>query len=183
MHSPVSRTRRALAITVVGSSLALAVAGCDEPAKPEPAAPKSAPAPVVTEAPPDPHRFDYKKPTATGKVFFKDLKDGAKLKGQSFVGMIATSLEFGVEGMTPAEEGPLPPNTGHFYVIVDGEPVPEGQKMPVDAKYRNFAKGETSGVIPLSEGKHTLQLQFVDGRNRSYGEAWSSTVKVTVAAK
>jgi Domain of unknown function (DUF4399) len=168
-------------VAVLNGALLLTVAGCEE-AKVEKAPEKTA-APVVTEAPPDPKRFDYKKPTATGKVFFKDLKDGAKVKGQSLMGMIATEVEFVVEGMTTAEEGPLPPNTGHFYVITDGEPIPEGQKAPTDPKYRNFGKGETSGVLPLSEGKHKLTLQFVDGRNRSYGEAWSSTINITVSAK
>jgi Domain of unknown function (DUF4399) len=165
-------------LSLLASGLLL---GCEEPPKVE--KPVEKPAALVTEAPPDPHRFDYKKPTVEGKVFFKGLKDGDKVKGKSFVGMIATPVEFGVEGMTVAEEGPVPPNTGHFYAFVDAELIPEGAKMPTDSKYRNFAKGETSGVLPLAEGKHTITVQFADGRNRSYGPAWASSVKVVVSAE
>jgi hypothetical protein len=136
---------------------------------------KSAPA----EPPPDPNRNNYKKPSVEGTVSFEGLKDGDTIEGKNIMGMVAAELSFNVQGMTVAESGPVRSNTGHFVVITDGEPISEERAAVDGGKVRVFGKAEKRGTIPLSEGKHTLTLQFVDARDRSYGKTWATTINVT----
>lgn len=170
----------------VGALLVAGLCGCEDnksekPAAAEPTQAKTqAPPP---EPPPDPNRNDYKPPTVEGSVAFEGLKDGAKIKGKNIMGMVAAELNFKVEGMSVAEEGPVEVNTGHFVVLVDADAVPEKKEPPSEGRVYRYGKGEKTGTVPLTEGKHKLTLQFVDARDRSYGEKWSASLNVTAASE
>lgn len=115
-----------------------------------------------------------------GKVFFVNLKDGAKIEETSVV-------KFGVKGMkiSPAAQEIDSKTAGHHHLIIDGTFIPEGQPVPKDEKNMHFGKGETETKLLLNPGDHTLTLQFANGAHISYGEKLSSTihVKVVSAAK
>lgn len=144
-------------------------------AQPAPSAPAKAPEPTVAEL------NAFKPATAKGKVSFKNLKDGAKVGGKAFMGAVAVKLELAVEGMAVEPAGAVHENTGHFAVGIDAEAVPAG--TAVKKGYQAYEKGETEVQAGVRPGEHTLTLQFVDARNRSYGPEWAQTIKVKVAEK
>jgi hypothetical protein len=144
-------------------------------AQPAPGTPAKAPEPTLAEL------NAFKPPTAKGKVAFKNVKDGAKLSGKAFMGAVAVPLELGVEGMTVESAGGVHENAGHFALGIDAEAVPLG--TAVKKGYQVYEKGETEVQAGVRPGAHTLTLQFVDARNRSYGPAWAQTIKVKVAEK
>lgn len=144
-------------------------------AKPAISTPPQAPEPTMEQL------NAFKPPTAKGKVAFKNLKDGAKISGKAFMGAVAVKLELSAEGMTIEPAGAVHENAGHFALGIDAEPVPLG--TTTKKGYQIYEKGETEVQAGVRPGAHTLTLQFVDARNRSYGPEWAQTVKVKVADK
>lgn len=173
----------------VVAGLAGLLAGC--PAKesekaPEPSAPVSAavPPPSAPAKAAEPTLAElnaFKPPTAKGTVAFKNLKDGAKVRGKSFMGAVAVELELEAQGMTVEPAGGVHENAGHFAVGIDAEAVPVG--TVVKKGYQVYEKGETKVQAGVRPGEHTLTLQFVDARNRSYGPEWAQSIKVKVSDK
>ena len=106
-------------------------------------------------------------------VGFKNLTDGAKVKGEF-------DVEFDVVGMDikPAGEDLKSKTTGHHHLIIDGKPIPTGELVPMNETHIHFGKGQTSTKLTLEPGPHTLTLQFADGAHLSYGEAMSATINV-----
>lgn len=90
------------------------------------------------------------------------------------------TVKFHVEGLKVHAEGELLTHAGHFHLLVDTDPVEEGQPIPAGDKYLHFRKGETSTKVKLKPGKHKLTLQFADGAHRSYGTRLSDSIEVTV---
>jgi hypothetical protein len=125
----------------------------------------------------------FRPPTAKGKVFFKDLKDGAKIKGKAFMGAVAVKLELAAEGMKVEPAQAVHENTGHFAVGIDAQPVPLATAIKKNSGYQVYEKGETEVQAGVRPGEHTLTLQLVDARNRSYGPEWAQTVKIKVLEK
>jgi hypothetical protein len=171
---------------VVVAGLACVLVSCEakESAK---AAESSAAAPAASAPPkaPEPTMEElnaFKPPTAKGKVFFKDLKDGAKMGGKAF-GAVAVKLELGAEGMTIEPSGAVHENAGHFAVGIDAEPLPLGATFKKGSGYQAYEKGETSIQVGVKPGDHKLTLQLVDARNRSYGPEWAQTIKIKVVEK
>ena len=181
--------RKSFIIVVAGASSVLVSCEAKESDK---AAAASAEAvavkPVVSEPPkaPEPTLEQlnaFKPPTAKGKVFFKDLKDGAKLSGKAFMGAVAVKLELVAEGMKIEPAGAVHENAGHFAVGIDAEPVPLGTAIKNGKGYQVYEKGETEVQSGVRPGDHTLTLQLVDARNRSYGPEWAQTIKVKLVEK
>jgi hypothetical protein len=141
------------------------------------ATPPKAPEPTLAEL------NAFKPPTAKGKVFFKDLKDGAKISGKAFMGAVAVKLELAAEGMKIEPAGAVHENAGHFAVGIDAEPVPLGTVIKNGKGYQVYEKGETEVQSGVRPGDHTLTLQLVDARNRSYGPEWAQTIKVKLTEK
>ena len=125
----------------------------------------------------------FKPPSVKGKVYFKGLKDGAKVAGEAFMGTVAVKLELVAEGMKIEPAGAVRENTGHFAVAVDSQPVALGAALAKNSGYQVYDKGETEVQAGVRPGEHTLTLQLLDARNRSYGPEWAQSVKIKVAAK
>ncbi len=89
-------------------------------------------------------------------------------------------VEMAVDGMRVAKAGKIQKGSGHFHIIIDGDFVPAGKAVAKDATHIHFGKGQTETTLKLSEGKHTLTLQFADGHHISYGKGWSQTIHVDV---
>ena len=89
---------------------------------------------------------------------------------------------FGAEGVevkaVPA--GRVPENMGHHDLLIDQEPVAEGQPIPADKQHIHFDDGATRGEVALPPGNYTLTLQFSDGLEHSHGPDMSATIEVTV---
>lgn len=175
-------------IFVAGFAWVLVSCQSDESGKAAAPSAPAVPAPAVPAAPkaPEPTTAElnaFKPATAKGKVFFKDLKDGAKISGKAFMGAVAVKLELGAEGMQVEAAGAVHENAGHFAVGIDAEPLPEGATFKKGSGYQAYEKGETDIQVGVKPGAHTLTLQLVDARNRSYGPEWAQTVKIKVTEK
>ena len=111
------------------------------------------------------------KPAA--RVFFKNLKNGQVIPTKY-------KVEFGIEGIAVKPAGEIVPGTGHHHLVIDGDAVPAGQVVPIDATHLHFGKGQTEAEIELKPGKHKLLLQFANGAHISYGPELSAVVDVVV---
>lgn len=87
----------------------------------------------------------------------------------------------GVHGMTVHAAGEVIEGSGHHHIIVDGEPVAEGEVVPSTETHIHFGGGQTEADVELAPGEHTLTLQFANGMHQSYGAEWSRTITVNVA--
>jgi hypothetical protein len=175
---------------IVVAGLACIIVGCkaDEAGKVAEPSAAAVTAPAVAVPPKAPELTTaelnaFKPPTAKGKVFFKDLKDGAKISGKAFMGAVAVKLELHAEGMQVEAAGAVHENAGHFAVGIDAEPLPQGTTFKKGSGYQAYEKGETEIQIGVKPGAHTLTLQLVDARNRSYGPEWAQTVRIKVTEK
>jgi hypothetical protein len=160
--------------------LVVGVAGCDEGAggtttpSATPSAKTTASA-MTTSAPSASASAQTATAPDRGDVFFLQPTEGAKVFPEFDVAFGVKSLEIAAAG-APGEQ------TGYIAVIVDGEPVAEGQDIPKDDKHHVFAKGETFGALELEQGKHTLTIQFVSSAGKSMGPKFSQTISVDVIA-
>ncbi len=107
------------------------------------------------------------------RVFFVNLNDGDTVTSPVLIQM-------GVEGMEVHPAGQEKPDSGHHHIVVNGSFVPEGEVVPANENHIHFGKGDTETELELPPGEHTLTLQFADYAHRSYGEALSATIKVSV---
>jgi hypothetical protein len=183
------QVKKRLIIVLGGLAGVLVACKAEEP---ERAAPSSAGAPAPTPAasalPKAPEQTveelnAFKAPTVKGNVAFKGLKDGAKISGKAFMGAVAVKLELAAEGMKVEPAGAVHENAGHFAVGIDAQPVPPATVIKKNSGYQVYEKGETEVQAGVRPGEHTLTLQLVDARNRSYGPEWAQTVKIKVTAK
>ena len=94
---------------------------------------------------------------AGAKVYFINLKDGARVKSPFLV-------QFGLSGAGIAPAGVEKPNTGHHHLLIDTKLIPEQMKtaIPADDTHKHFGGGQTETMVTLPKGKHTLQLVFAD---------------------
>ena len=113
---------------------------------------------------------------APGRVFFKNLKEGQTVSAKF-------KVEMGLEGksLRPAGQDAEDKMSGHHHLIINGGPVKEGDVIPADETHMHFGKGQTETEVDLKKpGTYTLTLQLADGAHRSYGEKYSSSIKVIV---
>ena len=83
-------------------------------------------------------------------------KDGATVRSPVL-------LQFGLKAMGVAPAGVKFENTGHHHLLVDTDaPADLAAPLPVTDKILHFGKGQTEAQVPLSPGKHTLQLLLGD---------------------
>src|SRR5205814_863132 len=83
-------------------------------------------------------------------------KDGAKVHSP-------VTVVFGLKGMGVAPAGIKFDSTGHHHLLVDTDPPADmSAPLPATDKILHFGKGQTEAAVPLSPGKHTLQLLLGD---------------------
>ena len=95
-------------------------------------------------------------------VDFSNLRNG-------FAVASPFQVEFAVRGMGVVPAGKPLPGTGHHHILVDTRlPASVTDKIPFNDKHRHFGKGQTSTLLDLPPGKHTLRLLFADHEHRPY---------------
>ena len=114
---------------------------------------------------------------AGAKVYFINLKDGARVKSPFLV-------QFGLSGIGVAPVGVEKPNTGHHHLLIDTKLTPEQMKtaIPVDDTHKHFGGGQTETMVTLPKGKHTLQLVVGDWSHVPHQPAIMSEV-ITVRVR
>jgi hypothetical protein len=111
-----------------------------------------------------------KEPTS---VNFSNLRNGWSVRSP-FV------IDFAVRGMGVVPAGHAHPGTGHHHILVNQRlPLDVADKIPFNDNHRHFGKGQTSAVLDLPAGKHTLRLLFADHEHRPYF-VYSPEITVTV---
>jgi hypothetical protein len=154
-------------LSVLGLSAVSATALAQAP---RPTSSPGAMPPTMT-APPG--AADVKGTLKMSKVAFVEPKDGATVKP-------TFHMMFSVEGLKVLPAGEIVPGSGHFHVIVDEGPTPEGTVVGTDDKHIHYGKGQMEADLKLAPGSHKLTLQFADGAHRSYGPKLSQTITVQV---
>src|SRR5437763_15809572 len=73
-------------------------------------------------------------------------------------------------------------NTGHHHLLIDTDaPADAGAPLPATDKNLHFGKGQTEASVPLSPGKHTLQLLLGDQNHVPHNPpVISSRITITV---
>jgi len=113
---------------------------------------------------------------AGAKVYFINLKDGARVKSPFLV-------QFGLSGIGVAPAGVEKPNTGHHHLLIDTKLTPDQMKtaIPADDTHKHFGGGQTETMVTLPKGKHTLQLVLGDWSHIPYQPSiMSQVITVTV---
>ncbi len=95
-------------------------------------------------------------------VDFSNLRNGYKVASP-------IQVDFAVRGMGVVPAGKELKGTGHHHILVDTRMPPSvTDKLPFNDKHRHFGKGQTSTLLDLPAGKHTLRLLFADHEHRPY---------------
>ena len=111
----------------------------------------------------------------TARVYFVEPADGATVSSP-------LHLTFKVDGdMDLRPAGDMTPNTGHFAVLIDGRPFPQGEVVPSNTRSLQYGRAQTEADISLPPGQHVLVLQFCDGAYRSYGPELSAAIQINVS--
>jgi hypothetical protein len=106
-------------------------------------------------------------------VRFLEPVDGATV-GSPF------KVRFAVDGMEVKPAGDMTANTGHHHLLINAEPVKQGESVPFDAQHLHFGKGQTETEVKLAPGTYVLTMQFANGAHQSYGPPMSQSIKITV---
>ncbi|MDQ2987622.1 MAG: DUF4399 domain-containing protein [Pseudomonadota bacterium] len=106
-------------------------------------------------------------------VRFLEPVDGATV-GSPF------KVRFAVDGMEVKPAGEMAANTGHHHLLINAEPVKQGESVPFDDQHLHFGKGQTEAEVKLAPGTYVLTMQFANGAHQSYGAPMSKSIKITV---
>ncbi len=99
----------------------------------------------------------YEKVAAApdAKLYFINLKNGDS------VGSPVT-VQFGLSGMGVAPAGIERAGTGHHHLLIDVDAIDVNAPIPNSDQLRHFGLGQTEVSLPMTSGKHTLQLLLAD---------------------
>jgi hypothetical protein len=114
-------------------------------------------------------------PSAAGaEVYIISPRNGAAVHSP-------VTVRFGLKGMGIAPAGVKFDNTGHHHLLVDTDfsELKLDAPLPATDKIVHFGKGQTETTLPLTPGKHTLQLVFADYTHSSFDPPLHSQ-KITI---
>ena len=89
------------------------------------------------------------------KLYFINLKNGDSVGSPVLV-------QFGLSGMGVAPAGIEKAGTGHHHLLIDVESIDVNDPIPNSDQLRHFGVGQTEVTLPMTPGKHTLQLLLAD---------------------
>jgi Domain of unknown function (DUF4399) len=96
------------------------------------------------------------------EVSFSNIADGFRVYSPF-------KVMFAVRGMGVAPAGNARKGTGDHHILIDKKlPIDVTKGLPFDASHMHFGKGQTSAVLNLPTGKHTLCLLFADHEHKPF---------------
>ena len=145
--------------TALAMGLLLALGACAQPGPMQTTL-------VASAAPTEPMRVTvstpklaagYEKVAAApgSKLYFINLKNGDSVGSPVLV-------QFGLSGMGVAPAGIEKAGTGHHHLLIDVDSIDLNVPIPNSDQLRHFGVGQTEVTLPMSSGKHTLQLLLAD---------------------
>lgn len=114
---------------------------------------------------------------AERKVWFGNLKDGAKVTSPFKVEMKAQDLvvEAAAKGVADGR--------GHFHIIVNSALPDTGKPIPKDSVHIHYGAGQTEAELDLPVGEHSLALQFAKGDHVPYSPQLIQQIRIEVTAQ
>ena len=99
----------------------------------------------------------YEKVAAApgSKLYFINLKNGDSVASP-------VTIQFGLSGMGVAPAGIEKAGTGHHHLLIDVDSIDINAPIPNSDQLRHFGLGQTEVTLPMTPGKHTLQLLLAD---------------------
>lgn len=122
------------------------------PAEPEPSVAAEAPAVAV------PPSLARRPSPAGARVYIIAPRDGETVSSP-------VRVVFGLSGAGVAPAGIEKADTGHHHLLIDTSVPPLDLPIPADSQHVHFGGGQTEASVPLTPGKHTLQLLLADERH------------------
>ncbi len=116
---------------------------------------------------------DYLAVPEDGKVYFKNLKPGDKVKSPF-------KVEMGVEGMALDPAGDLIENSGHHHILINRDYYETGETIPMDEENLHYGDAQTEAELDLEPGEYKIVMQYANGYHQSYGEQMSAEVNIIV---
>jgi hypothetical protein len=90
-------------------------------------------------------------------------------------------VHFAIRGMGIAPAGKPLAGVGHHHLLINKKlPTDVLSGLPFDQSHRHFGKGETSALLDLPTGSHTLRLLFADHEHKPY-YVFSKEIRIEVA--
>lgn len=111
------------------------------------------------------------------KVYFGNLEDGSNVESPFKVDMKAENLI-----VEPATMG-VTEGHGHFHIVLDAPLSSPAEPMPKDAKHIHYGDGQTSTILDLPVGQHTLILQFAKGDHVPYDPPVYQQMQINVTKR
>jgi len=121
---------------------------------------------VTTVAPTEPMKVTVSTPklaagyekvaaAADAKLYFINFKNGDSVASP-------VTVQFGLSGMGVAPAGIERAGTGHHHLLIDVGSIDINTPIPNSDQFRHFGLGQTEVTLPMTPGKHTLQLLLGD---------------------
>ncbi|MFB0493660.1 hypothetical protein ABIE45_006316 [Methylobacterium sp. OAE515] len=137
---------------------------------------------TVESADPGAQNLAGSAPPAGARVYFIDLKDGARVPLKLLVRIGLSNMGVAPAGIlvtTGAHQ--MAPNTGHHHIIIDA-PLPRVDRpIPADDNHIHLGGGQTEAEVTLTPGPHTLQL-LVGDANHVPNDPPVASQRITVVA-
>jgi hypothetical protein len=111
------------------------------------------------------------------KVYFGNLEDGSNVESPFKVEMKAENLI-----VEPATLG-VTDGHGHFHIVLDAPLSSPAEPMPKDEKHIHYGDGQTSTILDLPVGQHTLILQFAKGDHVPYDPPVYQQIQINVTKR
>jgi hypothetical protein len=135
----------------------VALSACTPETENAPAAPPTAASPAASATPSAPATPGLaRKPSPAGaRVYIISPQDGETVSNP-------VRVVFGLSGAGVAPAGIVKENTGHHHLLIDAAAPPFDLPIPADATHVHFGGGQTETMVPMTPGRHTLQLLLAD---------------------
>lgn len=91
------------------------------------------------------------------------------------------TIKFGIKNFKIGPAGQDIHKSGHYHLIIDQtSELSMNTPIPYDKHHRHFDKGESEITLPLSPGKHTLQLVIGDEEHEPFEQLVSKKIVIEV---
>ncbi|MEN8251147.1 MAG: DUF4399 domain-containing protein [Bacteroidota bacterium] len=91
------------------------------------------------------------------------------------------TIKFGIKNFKIAPVGQDIHNSGHYHLIIDqASELSMDDPIPYDEHHRHLDKGESEITLPLSPGRHTLQVVVGDEEHEPFEQLVSEKIAINV---
>ena len=145
--------------TVLAIGLTLTLGACAQntamPTTPVTSVAPTAPMKITASTPKLAAGYEKVAASPGANLYFINLKNGDNVASP-------VTVQFGLSGMGVAPAGVEKAGTGHHHLLIDVASLDVNSPIPNSDSTRHFGLGQTEVTLPMTPGKHTLQLLLAD---------------------